>query len=265
VATHATGFTRWYAETVHPKPVAKFIGGAFLFIAFIGLHILDSLHGLEYIKTELPGFYAWIVSPTVTAGLIVVCVAFMILGVWEMRQQRRESGGATQENTATQGDVVMATGAGSAIKGDHNTVATTVIGTQNTYTQAVERKPKAIVAHGASGFVMTNQGPRLYDVHLRLFKQLGSLDIKWEPVGMLPEGATVPVKHSLWTGHIEYVVSMEMALAETHEQYIVIGIVCRDERRKMWEGYGALAFDVVTKQWSSSGFDEMREIPEQTC
>jgi hypothetical protein len=51
---------------------------------------------------------------------------------------------------------------------------------------------------------MTNQGPRLYDVHLRLLKQLRSLDIKWEPVAMLPEGATVPVKHSPWTGHIEY-------------------------------------------------------------
>jgi hypothetical protein len=96
-------------------------------------------------------------------------------------------------------------------------------------------------------------------------KQLGSLDIKWEPVSMLPDGATVPVKHSLWTGHIEYAVLMEIALAATHEQYIVIGIVCRDERREMWEGYGALAFDVVTKHWSSSGFDEMREIPEQIC
>jgi hypothetical protein len=48
-------------------------------------------------------------------------------------------------------------------------------------------------------------------------------------------------------------------LAATHEQYIVIGIVCRDERREMWEGYGALAFDVVTKHWSSSEFDEMRD------
>jgi hypothetical protein len=85
----------------HIPPRFTFIGGVFLFLLDISIQALDYFHRLAYLKEELPGFYVWLVGPTVMFGLILLGVVLMIAGLVEMRKGRLESPPRNAPKTAT--------------------------------------------------------------------------------------------------------------------------------------------------------------------
>jgi hypothetical protein len=78
----------WENRAMHPKSLAKLIGGALLLLAAVAIHLLEAFHGLDYIHHELPGFYLWLVSPTVKTGMVIVTLIFFVIGVMDLRKER---------------------------------------------------------------------------------------------------------------------------------------------------------------------------------
>jgi hypothetical protein len=200
-------------------------------------------------------------KPLAVALLIIagaLLVGFCFLAV---RDTVRWIGGAVGQGTEFKpSDQITADHGGVAILG--NVGDSKVIGTQNIYTQAVERKPKAKVVHEDHGFLLVNEGPGLFEVNL-VSRPIGIIDLKWELVHFLPEDATAPLSYSLWklNGSDRIEVGFSSLVSHISPQPIITVVInCQDENRHWWNGAGVLIYDRESQRWNSSGFANMRPL-----
>jgi hypothetical protein len=186
----------------------------------------------------------------------VLLVWFCFLAGQDALNRLRGSSGdqGTESKPTTQ---LTADHGGVAIMGDSNTV----IGTQHNYMQAPERKPRARVIYGTTGFFLQNDGRRLYGVNLTSLP-IGTTALKWAEIGELPEGSRVPLAYSLWilNGNVRIIGELGMIMLQANQTYIAIRIVCQDEKRNWWDGDGVLVYDGSSGTWTTNGFDDMRPL-----
>lgn len=66
------------------------IGGGLLVAGSVGLHLLESFHGIDWLKDGFPPLYGLAINPTFKAGVVIVGAIFALLGFIELRRQRHD-------------------------------------------------------------------------------------------------------------------------------------------------------------------------------
>jgi len=79
----------------------------------VGLHLLESFHGLDWLRDSFPPLYALAINPTFKAGIVIVGAIFAFLAFIELRHQRHARqepasiGVPTITTSGQSGDVII--------------------------------------------------------------------------------------------------------------------------------------------------------------
>ena len=119
--------------------------------------------------------------------------------------------------------------------------------------------------YGNPGVYLENYGPPLFRVSLTS-PPVGEIVVKWQEVLKINAEDVVPVGFTLQRrcDKTALLSSPEFELVDSGCSEVPIVIVCQDEKRRWWEGAGALVYDRTTCQWSSVGFEEMHPLVSST-
>ena len=74
---------------MHVPPKSQLIGGGILLTSFLSVELLESFHGLDWLKEGFPPLYNLAINPTFKAGLLIVGVIALISALIEVRRQQR--------------------------------------------------------------------------------------------------------------------------------------------------------------------------------